>query len=83
MVKKMKNATIRHDGMVTTITTKHEKVMKCLKVIKQKFFKMKIKKETWHAKSINLASEVQLLKEQKQSSMQANKTCKNILLEKI
>jgi hypothetical protein len=43
--------------------------MKCLKATKQKFFKMQTKKETWHAKFINLESNMQLFKKQKQISM--------------
>ncbi len=78
----MKIAAIRHDGVVTIIAIKHKKVMKCLKAIKQKFFKMQIKKETWHAKFINLESEVQLLKEQKHNSMRASKTCEKTFLGK-
>jgi hypothetical protein len=43
-VEEMKIVIVRHEGMVTTTTSKHKKemelVIKWLKVAKQKFFKM-------------------------------------------
>jgi hypothetical protein len=54
MVEEMKNATIHHEITLTTTLLKHKKkkmelVMGCLKKVKEKFFDLQTKKETWHA----------------------------------
>jgi hypothetical protein len=72
--------------MLTIALVKHkeemELVTECLK-IKEKFFKVQIKKNAWHAKSLSFEVEVQLFKEQKHNNLRANETREKILLEKI
>lgn len=83
----MKNVVVRHEEALTTTLVKHkeemESITECLKKVEQKFFDMQTKKETSHAKCLNFESEVQLLKEQKQNTTQANETHEKTLLEKI
>ncbi len=60
-----------------------ESMAGCLKKVEQKFLEMQTEKENWHTKCLSFEAKVWLLKEQNQSTMQANKMCERILLDKI
>ncbi len=76
-----------HEEVLTTTLVRHkeemELIMECLKKVEKKLLVEQTKKETQHAKCLGFESEVQLLKEQKKSAIQANEMCEKALLEKI